>query len=231
MCRWRAFLPGLLLTGLVACGGAVTTSPQVLTEATAPATPRGSATPRASASPAAASSSTTAAAAPTVTRLPGAPPTTIATRTVASAATPVPQPNGTIPRGWKVYRGPIEIPFVIAYPPDWTVDDSYFPDQYIVFINSPSGADSVEIEFAANQSGSNIDVLRDEFFNKKSAFCDKKGIENTSHRQMVAPQATVVAHRAAITPSVRVVATFLCQPGRQEPSHWNDNRQEEYQLG
>ena len=80
------------------------------------------------------------------------------------------------------WRGPAALPVVVAYPPDWTVDDSLFPDQAIISINGPSGNDTVEIDGAAQQSGANIDVLRDEFFNKKTAFCDAKGIEMTATR-------------------------------------------------
>ena len=32
-------------------------------------------------------------------------------------------PNGHVPTGWKIYRG-TRVPFVVAYPPDWTVDES-----------------------------------------------------------------------------------------------------------
>jgi hypothetical protein len=167
MKRWQGVFLGLLFTSLVACGSVTTTTfNQSLTDLTpTTAATSGSATTGGAATPESRTTSSSPRAA-----------------TVAAPATP--QPNGTIPTGWKVYRGPADFPFVIAYPPDWTVDDSLFPDQSVIYINGPSGNDTVEIDGSAQQSGANIDVLRDEFFNEKTPFCDKKGIESTSKRQL-----------------------------------------------
>jgi hypothetical protein len=116
-----------------------------------------------------------------------------ATGTPARAATAPPgptvppQPNGPIPAGWKIYRGPVEFPIVFAYPPDWEVDDGLFPDQYALFLYAPNGRaenEEIEIDSAPRQTEANIDVLRDEFFYKKTEYCDKTGIERTSNRRI-----------------------------------------------
>jgi hypothetical protein len=76
---------------------------------------------------------------------------------------------------------------VIAYPPDWNVDDSLLPEQRIVYFYGPDGREGVEridIEIGQTQTGANIDVQRDEFFHRKSEFCEQKGIEYTEHRQI-----------------------------------------------
>ena len=190
MIRWRVFIASFLLlglVGLVACGGTITTAPpRVLVDSTpiGSTAPRGATAPRftpttvppstsASARPSAAARAT----ATTTSARPSAPP----------AATTIPQPRGTIPAGWQVYRGPTNFPIVIAYPPDWTVDTSLFPAQSVIFIYGPNGVEEeevVEIVAGAQQAEANIDVLRDDFFYRKTAFCDKTGIEYTERRQI-----------------------------------------------
>lgn len=175
MPRWRSILLGLLIAALVACGGAVATPNQAGDTATATAPPSKSApTGAPPLAPGTPKTAATAATVPTATR-------------TASAGTPIPQPNGTLPAGWKVYRGPREFPIVIAYPPDWTVDTSYFPDQAVIFIYGPNGREEqevVEIVGGMQEADANIDVLRDDFFQKKSEFCEKKGIEYTEQRKL-----------------------------------------------
>jgi hypothetical protein len=125
-----------------------------------------------------------------VARFPTAEPTTPAATRPASAppaATAIPQPNGTIPADWKVYRGSPEFPFVVAYPPDWTLDDSLLPEQKVIFLYGPGDREDgerIDIEFSQTATGANIDVQRDEFFRQESEFCDAKGIEYTEHRQV-----------------------------------------------
>lgn len=177
MPRWRSWASLLLLLGLVACGGATGTASTLgLADATATDTPtRASAGLGGARAPATDAAPTPGA---TATRPPAASPT-------VAAATP--QPNGQVPAGWKVYRGPAALPFVVAYPPDWTVDDSLLPEQTIVFLYGPDGRDAVEridIEIGQTQSGAEIDAQRDAFFYRKSDFCDQKGIERTEHRQV-----------------------------------------------
>ena len=99
--------------------------------------------------------------------------------------TAIPQPSGAIPAGWQVYRGPAEFPIVVAYPPDWTVNASQLPGQRVIYLYGPDGRGAVEridIGVGQTQTGANIDVQRDAFFYRKSAFCDRKGIEFTEHR-------------------------------------------------
>src|SRR5439155_15933151 len=117
--RWWHAIAGLGLAGLMACGqGPATVAVRSLDEptATAAATGRGAATPGTGAAPA-------ASAPPTATRPPGsappAPTRAPASPTAGGGAPAVPQPNGTIPAGWQVYRGPAALPVVGAYPPDW----------------------------------------------------------------------------------------------------------------
>ncbi len=169
----RRFLAGLLLAGLVACGSATTTAPgQPLADASATPAPT-----RAAVSSAAPNAAPTAGA--TATRSSAASP--------PAAATAAPQPTGAVPAGWQIYRGPADLPVVVAYPPGWTVDDSLLPEQPIVFLYGPDGRDGVEridIEIGQTHSGAEIDAQRDAFFNRKSDFCDKKGIEHTEHRQV-----------------------------------------------
>lgn len=185
----RTFLAGLLLAGLVACGGATTTSSGgLLADPTATAIPAGPGgiTPTLVAT---APSSAAPTPRPTVaaTTVPAATRPPAPSPAATAGATAVPQPNGTVPAGWKVYRGPVEFPFVVAYPPDWSVDGSLLPEQRIIFLYGPDGRESTEridIEIGQTQTGANIDAQRDAFFYRKSEFCAQKGIERTDHRQV-----------------------------------------------
>lgn len=201
MFRWRAFFPVALLIGLMACGTTTTSSGRSVAEPTAStrASSAPSAVPSAAASAgpavtaaAAATTAPRASAAATATRaVASAPPTATRSAAAVATATRAPQVAAVIPAGWKVYRGPKEFPISIAYPPDWTVDDSLFPEQWVIFIVSPNGGEEnemVEIVGGAQQTESNIDVLRDQFFYKKTDFCEKTGIEGTFYRQISGAQ-------------------------------------------
>ncbi len=75
----------------------------------------------------------------------------------------------------------------MAYPPDWTVDESYFPEQSIIFFIGPSGntdEESVAIIWGAEQTDANIDVILNDFYQQRSAYCDTEGIESTEYRQI-----------------------------------------------
>lgn len=191
MARSRLFLPGLLLVALVACGSAATTSNQSLADPTLTVAPRGSAAPTAGVS---APATPGAPATATITAVPRASSAAAATATAPPASTPtqattgvLPQPNGTIPAGWNVFRGPREFPFAIAYPPNWTVDQSLYPEQQIIYFVGPSGntdEESVAIISGARQTDANIDVLLDDFYQQKSAYCDREGVEFTEYRQI-----------------------------------------------
>lgn len=91
---------------------------------------------------------------------------------------------GNLPAGWTVFRGPAAHPIVIAHPPDWMVDISHFPAQSVIYLNGPSGEDTVEIIWGTRQTEANIDVLRNDCWRQKSEFCDKKGIEHTERRRL-----------------------------------------------
>jgi hypothetical protein len=68
------------------------------------------------------------------------------------------------------------------------VDDSLLPGQRAVSLIGPGAAegvaDTVDIEASAQPDEPNIDVLRDAYFYRKSAFCDRKGIAATWYRQL-----------------------------------------------
>jgi hypothetical protein len=183
MARRPTCLVGLLLVTLVACGGAAAPAPsQALTEPTATAAPGGAPAP-------AAGGTATTPSTPDISRATAttAPPSSSRPAATTAAARTTPQPNGTIPAGWQIYRGSAAFPFVVAYPPDWTVDDSLLPEQRIIYLYGPDGREGVEridIEIGETQSGAEIDAQRDAFFQRKSDFCDKKGIERTEHRQV-----------------------------------------------
>lgn len=201
MARWRGILPSLLIAGLVACGGApAVTTNQAVTSSTAIAT-SASASSAASGPPGTvapvATASTAAAAAPSAApaKAPTQPLATATAEDPGEKPTPTrdpgaargPQPGGVVPAGWKTYYGPADFPIVISYPPDWRVDTSLRPEQAVIFIIAPEGestGEMVEIINGSQQFGANIDVLRDDFFYRKTDFCEKTGIEFTTRRQI-----------------------------------------------
>jgi hypothetical protein len=184
---------GLLLLCIpllaTACGGSAsgTVTPDapaatatVPTEAnpTVPAS-AGTGTARA-ASPNTATGATIPATSAAATIPPTAPSATIAPRatpapsgalaTPARAGTAIPAGGGAIPAGWQTYKGGARVPFTIAYPPDWTVDDSR-ATQGRVYIYGPGVTQPYEdglwllIATTGNAvPGANIDVLRDQYF-------------------------------------------------------------------
>jgi hypothetical protein len=223
MTRWRMLFPGLLLVALVACGGTTaTTSNPPLADPTPTSIPASASAP---------ASSAPRFAPPTFTATPPTPSSaTPATRTTAPraastatlGATPVPQPNGTVPIGWKVYRGSPVFPFVVAYPPDWTVDDALLPDQRVVYFYGPDGRDDtperIDIEISQTATGANIDVQRDEFFREESAFCDQKGIEYTEQRQVAGVAFAVLG---ATCDSSNELSFMQVASGLKHGDEWN----------
>lgn len=94
-----------------------------------------------------------------------------------------PKPNGTVPAGWKVYNGHPKVPFVMAYPPNWKVDESD-ADTGSVGFSSPDG----QLYFLVHTTGkrdpnANIDVLRDNYATSfvRSFKCNRSGVENTGN--------------------------------------------------
>ncbi len=107
--------------------------------------------------------------------------------TPSAGPTAVPQPKGTIPAGWLTYRGPVSFPFAIAYPPDWTVDDSLLPEQRVVVFYGPDSgvySEEIYIELGQTETGADIDVQRDLFFYSRTDFCVERGIEYTTRRTL-----------------------------------------------
>jgi hypothetical protein len=193
--RCQALLVTLLLAALVACGSATTSATLSAPTATAAArepdapsagTPSAAPLPRPTPAPSAVPATTLP---PTATR------PAVAASPADPTATAIPQPTGTIPPGWLVYRGPVAFPVVFAYPPDWEVDDGLFPGTYALFLYGPNGrADNLAIEIygRGQDPEANIDVLRDQFFYKKTEYCDKTGIERTSYRRISAAQFAIL---------------------------------------
>jgi hypothetical protein len=117
--------------------------------------------PTAEAQPA---SAPTAAAAPTATAISTVAPTATAvpaTPTPRPAATP--EPNGAIPSGWKVYRG-VREPFVIVYPPDWTVDESRAGSGAVYFVAPDPSIWVGIITTGTDAGGASAETLRDADF-------------------------------------------------------------------
>lgn len=130
---------------------------------------------------------------PTPTGPPAASPTAqpaTATRgTVASGtrrpvtASPLPAPLGDIPAGWRVYRG--ALPFVIAYPPDWLVDESQIA-QKLVYFYAPLADRSVFVVLATTgepEANPNLDVLRDRWFKSRTRQCQRFAVDVTRQEQ------------------------------------------------
>lgn len=93
-------------------------------------------------------------------------------------ATP-PGPLGVIPTGWRVYQG--TLPFVIAYPPDWTVDESQLANNLVYFF-APVADQSIFVVIAttaAPEESPNLDVLRDRWFQSRTRGCTKFAVETT----------------------------------------------------
>lgn len=104
------------------------------------------------------------------------PPTATA---AAPTATPAPQPHA-VPAGWKVYRG-ASVPIVMAYPPDWTVDEADIA-KGVVYFRSPYEKVWLAVAVRGLQpAGANVDVLRDQYFQGVTRACDEAGIETTRY--------------------------------------------------
>jgi hypothetical protein len=99
--------------------------------------------------------------------------TGVATPTVATpragGVTPV-APLGTVSAGWQTYGGNSRVPFAIAYPPGWTVDDSRAGEGRVYFygpgVREPF-EDALWVLIATTgraEPTANIDVLRNQYF-------------------------------------------------------------------
>lgn len=100
-----------------------------------------------------------------------------------ASATPLPGPLGVVPAGWRVYRG--TLPFVIAYPPNWIVDESQL-GQHLVYFYAPVPDRSTFLVIATTlepEANPNLDVLRDRWFKSRTRTCDKFAVEETRQEQ------------------------------------------------
>lgn len=113
-----------------------------------------------------------------------APPATPATPT-RPAATPgggaaTPGPLAGYPVGWRVYQG--QLPFAIAYPSDWTVDESQLGNNLVYFF-APVSDQSIFVVIAttgAPERDPNLDVLRDRWFTSRTRECARTAVDRTA---------------------------------------------------
>lgn len=100
------------------------------------------------------------------------------------AGTATPGPLGAIPAGWRVYQGPL--PFAIAYPPDWTVDESQLSSNLVYFF-APGADQSIFLVIAttgAPEETINLDTLRDRWFQSRVRGCTNFAIEQTGQETL-----------------------------------------------
>jgi hypothetical protein len=73
------------------------------------------------------------------------------------------------------------LPFAIAYPPDWTVDESQLSNNLVYFF-APVADQSIFVIVAttgAPEGSVNLDVLRDRWFQSRTRGCTNFAIEQT----------------------------------------------------
>jgi len=110
------------------------------------------------------------AAQATASRAATAPATAGAATPRVGGGTPVAAPLGNLPAGWQTYGGNTRVPFAIAYPPGWTVDDSRASEGRVYFYGpgvSEPFEDALWVLIATTgraEPTANIDLLRDRYF-------------------------------------------------------------------
>lgn len=132
-------------------------------------------------------------AAPMPTQPPAAPMPTATAAPMPTSPPPPPAPTATkaaqqgrplsVPSGWRTYTGHPKVPFAIAYPPNWTVDESSAESGSVSF-SSPDGTLLFLVNTTGKQdSNANIDVLRDTYATSfvRSFECNKSGVEKTGN--------------------------------------------------
>ena len=147
-----------------------TNTPVPPTNTPPPPTATRTPTPLLTATIAAAAGIPTATAQPTVGQG-GLPPTPT---TVAAQ----PQPTGQIPAGWQVYRG-TRVPFVMAYPPGWTVDESGVGEGLVYFRHPSNVATWLLVATTGQRETRSADELRDVYYNEQFVDCRAKAIDIT----------------------------------------------------
>jgi hypothetical protein len=87
---------------------------------------------------------------------------------------------GTAPLGWRVYQGK-KVPFVIAYPPKWSVDETNAPVGEISFSQITKSA-SISVTIATRRPAAHLplNVLRAQFVSFATRACEQgKKVERT----------------------------------------------------
>jgi hypothetical protein len=104
----------------------------------------------------------------TSTPQPFAAPTQTSVARLSRAASP----HRPVPAGWKIYRGG-RVPFVIAYPPGWTVDAADAPVGSISFLhNAGERSMSGIIGVSGTPNHANLTVLRGRFLSLTTRICE-----------------------------------------------------------
>lgn len=118
----------------------------------------------------------TAGAAATASRAatPGAARRETATRTPLA-------PTGEHPEGWRVYAG--ALPFTIAYPPDWSAEED--AARGLLYLYGPDPARTIFLVIArgAPENDPNLDVLRDRWFQGRTAPCARFAVTSTGEER------------------------------------------------
>ena len=121
---------------------------------------------------------------------PSARPSDVPSPSAAPSATPAPsaapsaapgtvpgglQPNGPLPAGWHRYVS-ANLGFAIAYPADWTVDESGVTQGRVSF-SAPGGQGTLQIVTEPNTTGASGDLLRERFYAERVQGCGIKAIQ------------------------------------------------------
>ena len=123
--------------------------------------------------------------------LPPTPTATVAPPLPSTPATPTgrgpaatPGPLGSYPADWRIYQG--RLPFAIAYPPNWTVDESQLNDN-LVYFYAPGADRSVFMVVATTakpEENANLDVLRDRWFQSRTCGCSRSAVEQSGREEL-----------------------------------------------
>ena len=113
---------------------------------------------------------------PAPSRAPITPTTAPTVRPAITPTTAAQRPRGTVPAGWRIYNG-TKLPFVMAYPPDWRVDDTKVGQ---VIFSAPSGNAIMTIEARSQRTTQTTDELRDTFARVAVQACVRSGTEATT---------------------------------------------------
>ena len=116
---------------------------------------------------------------------PPAPPATLApSPTPPGRGLATPGPLGSYPADWRIYQGPL--PFAIAYPPTWTVDETQLGNN-LVYFYAPGADQSIFVVVATTarpEEDANLDVLRDRWFQSRTRGCARFGIDQSGQEAL-----------------------------------------------